>query len=117
MADHEYQTGAGGREETGNPLLEFVQSPPSDLMRRLDADLRAAGDPLPDTLPDGMIGATMFDTAGSEDGTVTVLLPQANLQLAPSQALVRIKSRHGRSYLGTIVACPIDEPARSHGEP
>ena len=116
MADHEYQAGPRGRDEIGNPLLEIVQSPPADLLQRLDEDMLAVGDPLPEIAPDGLIGATMFDTAGSEDGTVTVLLPQGNLQLAPSQALVRIKSRDGRGYIGIVTAGPFAEPDSLKGD-
>ena len=60
---------------------------------------------------EGSIGSTMFDTPASSDGTVTVLLPQENLDLLPSQALVRIESRKdGRSYLGAVIEGPFAEP-------
>jgi DNA helicase HerA-like ATPase len=88
--------------------------PPSDLLERLDADIRAAGGEREDD-PEmaGALGATMFDLPGSEDHSVTVLLPRAHVQCAPSQALVRIKSRSsgdGRSYLGIVTAGPFAEP-------
>src|SRR5207237_8224897 len=62
---------------------------------------------------EGSIGTTMFDLPASEDNTVTVLLPRANAQTAPSQSLVRIKSRRngdGKSYLGIVTAGPFAEP-------
>jgi DNA helicase HerA-like ATPase len=58
-----------------------------------------------------VMGHTMFDVAGSEDGTITVLLGQDNLQRAPAQALVRIESRgDGRNYLGVVSAGPFALP-------
>src|SRR5947209_15613509 len=85
-----------------------------DLLQRLGADVAAAGGELAgDPELAGAIGATMFDLPTSEDHTVTVLLPRKSAQRAPSQALVRIKSRKdgdGRSYLGIITAGPFAEP-------
>src|SRR5579871_3482442 len=97
-----------------NPIPDGAETLPDDLLRRLAADVEAAGDePANDPEMKGTIGATMFDLPGSEDNTVTVLLPQANAQRAPSQALVRIKSRRqgdGRRYLGMVTAGPFAEP-------
>lgn len=60
---------------------------------------------------DGRIGATMFDLPNSEDGTVTVLLPKENVDLLPSQALVRIESKlDDRTYLGAVARGPFAEP-------
>lgn len=65
----------------------------------------------PETPTPGVIGRTLFDTPASEDLTVTVLLSESRVQIAPSQALVRIVSRgDGRKYLGTVVAGPFAEP-------
>ncbi|AWM35602.1 AAA-like domain protein [Gemmata obscuriglobus] len=59
----------------------------------------------------GSVGVTMFDLPGSDDLTVTVLLGRDHLQLAPSQSLVRIKSRKDeRNYLGVVTAGPFAEP-------
>jgi DNA helicase HerA-like ATPase len=71
---------------------------------------RAGGELLDDPDRVGAIGATMFDLPGSEDGSVTVLLPQDHAQKAPSQSLVRVKSRDGRRYLGVVTAGPFAEP-------
>ena len=84
-----------------------------DLFDRLEADIQANGVPAADCDAEGAIGATMFDLPGSEDNTITVLLPREAAQSAPSQALVRIKSRtgtDGRSYLGIVTAGPFAEP-------
>ncbi len=61
---------------------------------------------------DGAIGRTMFDTPGSVDLTVTVLLSEERVQLAPSQSLVRIVCRGDgrRRYLGVVDAGPFAEP-------
>jgi DNA helicase HerA-like ATPase len=95
-----------GREDLG------IAQPPDELMQQVRADVEQAGGELP-VEPDraGAIGATMFDLPGSEDHSVTVLLPQDAAQRAPSQTLVRIKSRgDGRTYLGMVTAGPFAEP-------
>ncbi len=85
-------------------------SPSADLLQRFQDDVRAAGGPADDPAFAGSVGVTMFDLPGSEDNTVTVLLPQENLQDAASQSLVRIKSRDDKSYLGIVTAGPFAEP-------
>jgi uncharacterized protein len=95
-----------GQEDLG------IAQPPDDLLQQVRADVEEAGGELP-VEPDraGAIGATMFDLPGSEDHSVTVLLPQDAAQRAPSQTLVRIKSRgDGRTYLGMVTAGPFAEP-------
>src|SRR5712692_8473304 len=78
------------------------------IQERLAAEIAAAGGEIP---PDpelvGSIGTTMFDLPGSQDNTVTVVLPKESAQLAASQALVRIQSRKkgdGRIYIGMVTA-------------
>jgi DNA helicase HerA-like ATPase len=94
-----------GREDLG------IARPPADLLQQVQADVRRAGGELaPDPDREGSIGATMFDLPGSEDNSVTVLLPRDHAQKAPSQSLVRIKSRDGRRYLGIVTAGPFAEP-------
>jgi len=98
-------------------VYESIHVAPDDFLQRLDADIGASGGELQtdqDML--GAIGATMFDLPTSEDGTVTVLLPQKHLQLAPSQALLRIKSRDGRRYLGIVTNGPFAEPDSLRGD-
>src|SRR4051812_26076837 len=84
------------------------------LAERLDDDIASIGGPIvPDPELQGAIGTTMFDVPGSEDNTVTVLLPRQSTQTAPSQSLVRIRSRKGgdgKSYLGIVTAGPFAEP-------
>jgi len=64
----------------------------------------------------GSVGFTMYDAPTSKDNTVTVLLPADQIGRAPSQSLVRIKSRakerggDGRQYLGAVVQGPFAEP-------
>lgn len=81
--------------------------------RLLAAEIASVRDEMPAperTEPPGAIGRTMFDTAGSQDMTVTVLLAKERVQVAPSQSLVRIISRpDGRRYLGTVEAGPFAE--------
>jgi uncharacterized protein len=94
-----------GHEDLG------IARPPEDLFQQVQADVTLAGGELaPDPDREGSIGATMFDLPGSEDHSVTVLLPLDHAQKAPSQSLVRIKSRDGRKYLGIVTAGPFAEP-------
>ncbi|MDQ2745355.1 MAG: DUF853 family protein, partial [Chloroflexota bacterium] len=89
----------------------------ADLLQRLDADIASSGGELqPDPRMVGSIGATMFDLPNSEDGSLTVLLPKEHLQQAPSQALVRISSRDGRTYLGIVTQGPFAEPDSLRGD-
>ncbi|MBN9121010.1 MAG: ATP-binding protein [Planctomycetes bacterium] len=80
--------------------------------QQLEAEIGLAGGPkLPHPDDEGSVGVTMFDLPGSSDLTVTVLLGREHLQRAPSQALVRIKSRKDeRNYLGVVTAGPFAEP-------
>jgi hypothetical protein len=102
--------------DNGHPEPDFAR-PPEDLLREVQADVAQAGGVLPDDPDrDGAIGATMFDLPGSEDHIIHILLPQDHVQQAPSQALVRIKSRDGRSYLGVVTAGPFAEPDTLRGD-
>jgi DNA helicase HerA-like ATPase len=108
----------GPAKQDGKGPRDGPLAPPDDFLTRLDADITASGGEAPvDPEMAGAIGATMFDVAGSQDNTVTVLLSQGNVQLAPSQALVRIKSRSdGRIYLGIVTAGPFAEPDSLRGD-
>lgn len=64
----------------------------------------------PDPRADGSVGVTMFDLPGSSDLGVTVLLGRDQVQAAPSQSLLRIKSTDKRTYLGVVTAGPFAEP-------
>ncbi len=90
------------------------------IQERLAAEISAAGgEILPDPELVGSIGSTMFDLPGSQDHTVTVVLPQEKAQLAASQALVQIKSRKegdGRTYIGMVTAGPFAEPDSLRGD-
>jgi DNA helicase HerA-like ATPase len=102
---------------------ESTNGRPADstgIKARLQAEIDAAGGPRP-AEPDcaGQIGVTMFDVAGSDDMGITVLLPREHLAKAPSQSLVRIRSRKegdGRAYLGIVSAGPFAEPDSLRGD-
>lgn len=97
--------------------LDSVQVPSPDLHERLQADIEAAGgEVVPDAACAGAIGVTLFDVPGSEDHTVTVVLPRENAERAPSQTLVRIHSRDGRKYVGMVTAGPFAEPDSLRGD-
>jgi hypothetical protein len=83
----------------------------------LDAEIALAGGPVRiDPALAGAVGRTLFDLPGSDDLTVTVLLPNEHLHRAPSQSLVRIGSTDGRSYLGVVTAGPFAEPDGLRGD-
>lgn len=90
--------------------LEVLETPP-EALQSLEDDIEAEDDGLsPDPDREGAIGSTMFDSPGSEDNSVTVLLADEHIPDVPSQSLVRIKSKDGLRYLGTVVAGPFAEP-------
>jgi DNA helicase HerA-like ATPase len=91
---------------------------PTELLAEVEADIECVGgEPPIDPELFGAIGTTMFDLPASEDNSITVLLPQSAAQKAPSQALVRIKSRgDGRRYLGMVTAGPFAEPDVLRGD-
>jgi DNA helicase HerA-like ATPase len=100
---------------SGNPAEP--KELPTDFLERLDRDIGEAGGELePDELRQGSIGTTMFDLPNSEDGTLVVLLPREHLLKTPSQALLRIKSTDGRTYLGVVAAGPFAEPDSLRGD-
>jgi len=90
----------------------------SAFMEKLAADSAQAGGPVvqhPDDI--GSVGKTLFDLPGSTDLTVTVVVPKDKLHAAPSQSLVRIKSRTDqRNYLGIVTSGPFAEPDGLRGD-
>lgn len=89
--------------------------PLDDFMNDLEKEITNAGGPI--ILPnDGRVGVTMFDSGGSKDNLITVVVPKKDLSKVPSQALVRIESAKsddsgdGRVYQGIVVQGPFYEP-------
>ena len=91
---------------------ENVMDVPPEAFRAIDGDSGEAGGAYtPPTGYEGSVGRTMFDTPTSKDGTLTVLLPPDNIDVLPSQALVRIDSlADNRVYLGAVAEGPFAEP-------
>ncbi len=89
-----------------------ILATPSEAFRAIEEDSTTTGGPFtPPEEYNGSVGRTMFDTPSSKDGTITVLMPDVNIDKLPNQALVRIKSvKDGRTYLGAIVEGPFAEP-------
>ena len=65
---------------------------------------------------EGSVGRTMFDLPSSNDGTITVLLPREEIDLVPSQSMLRIKSSDDRAYIGVVTAGPFAEPDGLRGD-
>jgi DNA helicase HerA-like ATPase len=98
----------------------LAMSLPQDVLEQIDQDIQQAGGAWtePPAYKDS-IGRTMFDLPSSEDHTVTVLLAKEDIQKAPSQALVRIRSiieGDHRTYLGIVVKGPFAEPDGLRGD-
>lgn len=89
-----------------------ILATPEEAFRAIEEDsTKAGGQFIPPEEYNGSVGRTMFDTPSSKDGTITVLMPDVNIDKLPNQALVRIKSiKDGRTYLGAIVEGPFAEP-------
>jgi len=89
-----------------------ILNTPEEAFKAIDEDSEKAGGAYaPPADFEGSIGRTMFDTPSSKDGTVTVLMPNENIDALPSQALVRIKSViDNRIYLGAVIEGPFAEP-------
>lgn len=105
------------RSDESQSEFDDIVVEPDNFLMRLEAHIEAAGGELqPDAERLGSIGATMFDLPSSEDNATIVLLPRETMQQAPSQALVRIKSADGRSYLGIVTAGPFAEPDSLRGD-
>lgn len=100
------------REEKAISHEDRTLGTPPEVFQALEADAEQAGGSwAPPAGFEGSIGATMFDTPTSKDGTVTILLPREHLDSLSSQALVRIESRlDGRTYLGAVSEGPFAEP-------
>jgi DNA helicase HerA-like ATPase len=96
------------KKSTANNIL----STPEEAFKAIDEDSERAGGPwTPPAGYEGSIGRTMFDTPASKDGSVTVLMPNENIDTLPNQALVRIKSViDARTYLGAVIEGPFAEP-------
>ena len=88
---------------------------PESAIKAITDDAEAAGGIYQEPeWQEGNVGKTMFDMPSSKDGTVTVLMPQDNIDLIPNQSLVRIRSKERdgsfRVYLGAVVEGPFSEP-------
>ena len=91
---------------------ENVMDVPQEAFQAIDGDsVKAGGAYTPPPGYEGSVGRTMFDTPTSKDGTLTVLLPPDNIDVFPSQALVRIDSlADSRIYMGAVTEGPFAEP-------
>ncbi len=101
-----------GNAEEHHSQTDPVLSLPGSTLEALEGDIQQAGGEYQEPSEyAGAVGRTMFDTPGSEDNTVTVLLPKDYIGKAPSQSIVRIKSlADNRVYLGVVVQGPFAEP-------
>ena len=88
-----------------------LETPPAAFASIENASQEAGGPWVPPAGHEGSVGHTMFDTPTAKDGTVTVLLPNENIDTLCSQALVRIDSlADDRKYMGAVIEGPFAEP-------
>jgi hypothetical protein len=73
-------------------------------------DLDRLDDVSLEEIDEACLGWTMFDSSGSKDGTVSLLLPRERLNDIPAQSLVTIESPDKRVYLAACVEGPFSEP-------
>lgn len=76
----------------------------------VSAELDGLDDVTLEEIDENCLGWTTFDSQGSKDGTVSVLLPRERLDDLPAQSLVTIGSPDKRNYLAACVAGPFSEP-------
>ncbi|MEN0072541.1 MAG: DUF87 domain-containing protein, partial [Propionicimonas sp.] len=77
----------------------------------IEASDRAGGAKKMPAVYEGSFGRTLYDTPGSTDGTVTVVMPPEAISNVTSQSLIRIQSYpDGRNYVGTVSAGPFYDP-------
>lgn len=89
-----------------------IRDIPLSAGERLAADAAQNGGPFQEpTEYRDSVGRTTFDDHGSTDGNVSVVLPSENVELVPSQSLVRILSMPDRrEYIASVTAGPFNEP-------
>jgi len=77
----------------------------------METSLAAGGEKKPPKEYEGSFGRTLFDTPGSSDGNITVVMPPDKIHSVTSQALLRIESfPDGRRYVGTVSTGPFYDP-------
>lgn len=93
--------------ENGAPAESAIAQPiPAHIKAELaDFDQVVLGE-----LDNDCLGWTMFDSTGSKDGTVSLLMPKERLNDLPSQSLVTIESPDKRVYLAACIEGPFSEP-------
>ena len=98
--------------DDADQISDGIKPIPEETFRLIESDSQRAGGPwVPPAGYEGSVGSTMFDTSSSKDGTVTVLLPEENIDMLPNQALVRVESlTDKRTYLGAVIEGPFAEP-------
>jgi hypothetical protein len=99
-------------EEATNPKSGPVKPSPAEAGEALAAVAAEAGGPYEEPAEyKGSIGRTTFDDRSSQDGTVTVVLPPENVDVVPSQSLLKITSTADkREYIASVTAGPFCEP-------
>lgn len=108
---HQLETDLGiERDKNGGHGGDGISMTPTDIRLAREEYIGSLED-LPKTAADPhAVGRTMFDAPGSQDDSVTILLPQKKIDDLTSQALVRIRSTDERNYIGVVGAGPFAEP-------
>jgi uncharacterized protein len=99
-------------DDSGNGSAAAVRAAPASAGETLARDAEEGGGPFNEpTEYEGSIGRTTFDDRSSADGTITVVLPPDNIDVTPSQSLLKILSMPDRrEYVASVTAGPFCEP-------
>src|SRR5690349_11314567 len=89
-----------------------VRDAPATAGATLAADAAPGGGPFREPPEyENSIGRTTFDDRSSADGTVSVVMPAENVDVVPSQSLLKVLSMPDkREYVATVTAGPFCEP-------
>lgn len=92
--------------------VEAVRSVPAHASSNLAAEAARHGGAYEEPVEyRSSIGRTTFDDRSSVDRDVLIVLPPENVDLVPSQSLIRIHSMPDhREYIATVTAGPFNEP-------
>ncbi|WP_084717936.1 helicase HerA domain-containing protein [Sphingomonas sanxanigenens] len=101
----------GGRVGSTSEMIDPASASRTAVRNLIETSEKAGGQKKLPPIYDGSFGRTLYDTSGSSDGSVTVVMPPDKILDVTSQALLRVESHpDGRRYVGTVSAGPFYDP-------
>lgn len=102
---------SNSRETTRGGAIDRSSTSRAAVKNLIETSEKAGGLKKLPAVYEGSFGRTLYDTPGSSDGTVTVVMPPEHILDVTSQALLRIESHpDGRRYVGTVSSGPFYDP-------